>query len=155
MKCNMQGFHILNYLPEFAQGHVHWVGDAIQPSPHLLPSFLLSSIFPSIRVFVNESTLHIRCTKYCCFSFNISPSNEYSGLISSGLTDLISLQSRDSQESSPWPHFESINSLALSLLYGPTLTSIYDYWKNHRFDCTDLCCRTDVSAVLICCLGLL
>ena len=55
-----------------------------------------------------------------------------------GLTGLI-LQSRDSQESSPVPSFKSINSLALSLLYGPTLNSIHDYWKSHSFDYTDLC----------------
>ena len=53
---------------------------------------------------------------------------------------------RDSQESSPIPQFESINSWALSLLYGPTLTSVCDYWKNHSFDCMDLCQQSDVSA---------
>ena len=81
-------------LREFTQTHVHWVGDAIQPS-HLLsspspPAFNLSqhqgllqpSIFPSIRVFSNESVLHIRWLKYWSFSFNISPSNEHPGLIS-------------------------------------------------------------------------
>ena len=58
-----------------------------------------------------------------------------------GLTGLISLQSRDSQESSPAPQLETINSWALSLLYGPTLTSVHNYWKNHSFDYTDLCCK--------------
>ena len=53
---------------------------------------------------------------------------------------------RDSQESSPTPQFKSINSLALSLLYGPTLTSIHDYWKNHCFDYLDLCQQSNVSA---------
>ena len=53
---------------------------------------------------------------------------------------------RDSQESSPTPQFKSISSLVLSFLYGPTLTSIHDYWKNHRFDWTDLCRQSDVSA---------
>ena len=62
------------------------------------------------------------------------------------LTGLISLQSKDSQESSPTPQFKSINSSALSFLYGPTLTSIHDYWKNHSFDCTDLCQQSTVSA---------
>ena len=52
---------------------------------------------------------------------------------------------RDSQESSPAPQFESINSLVFSLLYGPTLTSVHDYWKNHSFDCMDLCQQSDVS----------
>ena len=53
---------------------------------------------------------------------------------------------RDSQESSPIPQFKSINSLALSFLYSPTLTSIHDYWKNHNFDYTDLCWQSNVSA---------
>ena len=78
--CNMSGFPVLHHLPEPAQTHVHWVSDAIQLSQHLLSSSLLSSIFPSIRVFSNELGLHIRWPKY--WSFNISPSNEYSGLIS-------------------------------------------------------------------------
>ena len=75
------GFPVHHLLLEFAQTHVHRVGDAIQP-PHPLPSpSLLPSIFPSIRVFSNESVLHIRWSKYWSFSFSISPSTEYSGLI--------------------------------------------------------------------------
>ena len=62
-----------------AQTYVHWVGDAIQPSLFCHPLLLLSSIFPSIRVFSNESTLHVRWPKYWSFSFGISPSCEYSG----------------------------------------------------------------------------
>ena len=77
--CSTTGFSVLHYLPEFAQAHVHWVGDAIQPSHSVIP---FSSCSPSIRVFSNESTLHIRWPKYWNFSFIISPSNEYSGLIS-------------------------------------------------------------------------
>ena len=53
---------------------------------------------------------------------------------------------RDSQESSPTPQFENINSSALSLLYSPTLASLHDYWKNHGFDCTDVCWQSNVSA---------
>ena len=81
-------------LPEFTQTHVHWVGDTIQPS-HSLPSLLLlPSIFHSIRVFSNESVLHIRWPKYWSFSFSISPSNEYSGVISfrMGWLDLLTVQ---------------------------------------------------------------
>ena len=64
-----------------------------------------------------------------------------------GLTGLMSLQSKeDSQESSPTPQFESINSLVLNLLYGPALTSVHDYWKNHSCDYTDLCWQSEVSA---------
>ena len=69
-------------LPESTQTHVHWVSDAIQPSHPLSSPLLLPSIFPSIRVFSNESPLHIRWPKYWSFSFNISPSNEHPGLIS-------------------------------------------------------------------------
>ena len=105
----------------------------VMPSNHLIlccPLLLLPSIFPSIRVFSNESVLHIRWPKYWSFSFNISPSNEYSGLISFRTP----CSPRDSQESSPTPQFKSINSLTLSFLYGPNLTSIHDYWKNHSLD---------------------
>ena len=69
------------------------------------------------------------------------------------LTGLISLQSKNSQESSPTPQFKSINSLVLSLLYGPTLTTIHDYWKNHSFDLTELCWQSKRLRFLICCLG--
>ena len=82
MDCIRPGLPVHHQLPEFTQTHVHWVGYAIQP-PHPLSSpFLPPSVFPSIRVFSNESVLHIRWPKDWSFSFNISPSNQYSGLIS-------------------------------------------------------------------------
>ena len=102
------------------------------------PLLLLSSIFPSIRVFFNELALRIRWPKYQSFIFSISPSNEYSGL-TSFRTGLISCSPKDSQVSYPTPQFKSINSSLFSLLYGPSLTSIYDYWKNHCFDYRDIC----------------
>ena len=112
--------------------------ESVTPSNHLIlcrPFLLLPSIFPSIRVFSNESILHIRWLKYWSFSFNMSTSNGYSGLISFRMDWVGSLCSlRDSQESSPAPQFKSINSSALSFLYSPILTSIHDYWKNHSFD---------------------
>ena len=80
MNHSMPGFFVLHHLPEFAETHVHWVHDAVQPSHPLLSPLLLPSIFPSIRVFSNESVLCIRWPKY--WSFGISPSNEYSELIS-------------------------------------------------------------------------
>ena len=107
------------------------------PSNHLihcLPLLLPPSIFPSIRVFSSESVLCIRWPKYWSFSFSISPSNEYSGLISFRVDCGSPCSPRDSQESSPTPRFKSINSLALGFLYSPTLTSIHDYWKNPNFD---------------------
>ena len=102
----------------------------VMPSNHFIlccPVLLLPSIFLSIRVFSNESALFwISWPKYWSFSLGISPSREYSGLISFR----IDCSPRDSQESSPTTQFKSINSPALSLLYGPTLTSVHDYWKN-------------------------
>ena len=103
------------------------------PTSHLA-LLLPPSIFPNIRVFSNESVLRIRWSKYWSFSFSISPSNEYSGLISSRIDWLISLKSRNSQESSPIPQFKNISSSELSFLYSPTLKSIHGYWKNHSYD---------------------
>ena len=81
MDCSMPGLPVHHQTLEFIQTHVHWVSDAIQLShPLSSPSLLLPSIFPSIRVFSNESVLPIRWPKY--WSFSISPSSEYSGLIS-------------------------------------------------------------------------
>ena len=110
--------------------------ESVMPSNHLIlccPLLLLPSIFPSIRVFSNDSVLCIRWPKYWIFS--ISPSNEYLGLTSFRIDwfDLLAVQGT-SQESTPTPQFKNINSLALSFLYVPTLTSIHDYWKNHSFD---------------------
>ena len=118
---------------------------SVMPSNHLIlcHPILPPSIFPSIRVFLNELVLPIRWPKYWSFSFSISPFKEYSGLISFRIDwlDLLAVQ-----ESSPTPQFKSINSLVSSFLYSPTLTSIHDYWKNHSFDYTDLCQQSDISA---------
>ena len=106
-------------------------------SNHLIlcrPFLLTPSIFPRIRVFSNESTLHIRWPKYWSFSFNISPSNEYSGWISFRMDWLDLLAVQGTRKSSPTPQFKSINSSALSLLHSPTLTSKHDYWKNRSLD---------------------
>ena len=140
MNCSMPGFPVHHQLPEPAQTHVHRVGDTIKTSHPLSSLFLLPSIFPSIRVFSNESVLHIRWPKCGSFSFSISPSNEYSGLISFKMDwlDLFAVQGTF-KKSSPTPQFKSISSLALSFLYSPTLTSKHNYWKNHSFDYTDLC----------------
>ena len=92
MDCNTPGLPVHHQLPEIAQIHVHQVSDAIQPS-HTLSS-PSPPIFLSIRAFSNESVLRIRWSKYWNFSFSISPSNEYSGLISSGIDwlDLLAVQ---------------------------------------------------------------
>ena len=95
MDCSRPGFPVLHYLPELAQTHVHWVSDAIQPSHPLPPSspfaFNLSQYLGLIS---SEMAVHIRWPKYWSFSFSISPPNKYSGLISFGLTGLISLLSK-------------------------------------------------------------
>ena len=108
--------------------------ESVMPSNHLIlccPLLLLPSIFPSIRVFSDESALHIRCPKYWSFSFSISPSNKYSGLISFRMDwfDLLAVQG--TLKSLLTQQFKSINFSVLSLHHGPTLTSIYDYWKTH------------------------
>ena len=83
MGCSTPGLPVHHHLPEPAQTYVYQVGDSIQPSyPLTSPLLLQPSIFPSIRVFPNESVLQIRWPKYWSFSISISPSNEYSGLIS-------------------------------------------------------------------------
>jgi len=115
--------------------------ESVMPSNHLIlchPFLLLPSIFASIRVFPNESILCIRWPKYWSFSFSVSPSNEHSGLISFRMDWLDLLAVQGTLKSSPTSQFKSINSSVLSLLYGPTLTSIHDYWKNHSFDYADL-----------------
>ena len=98
------------------------------------PLLLLSSIFHSIRGFSNESVLHIRWPQHWSLSFSISPSNEYSGLISFRMDGLDLLAVQGTFKSSPTPQFKSITTLVLRLLYCPTLICIHDYWKNHSFD---------------------
>ena len=112
------------------------------PSRNLIlchPLLLLPPIPPSIKVFSNESTLRMRWPKYWSFSFSIIPFKEHPGLnlLQNGLVGS-PCSPRDSQESSPTPQFKSINSLALSFLHSPTLTSIHDYWENHSLDKTTL-----------------
>ena len=106
---------------------------SVMPSNHLVlcrPILLPLSIFPSIRVFSNESALCIRWPKYWSFSFSPIFRTDFlqDGLVVSPCSP------RDSQESSPTPQFKSINSSALSFPYSPTLISIHDYWKNDSFD---------------------
>ena len=124
--CSMPGFPVHHQFPELTQTHVHRVGDAIQssyplssPSP---PAFTLS-----IRVFSNESVLRIRWPNYWRFSSNVSPSNEHSRLFSFRMDWLDLLAYKGLSRVSPAPQFKSINSSALSFLYGPILTSIHDY----------------------------
>ena len=111
---------------------------SVMPSNHLILCRLLllpPSIFLSIRVFSNKSILHIRWTKYWSFSFNISRTNEYSGLISFRIDWLDPLAVKGlSRVFSNTTQFKSINSSVLSFHYSPTLIPIHDYWKNHSLD---------------------
>ena len=107
------------------------------PSNHFIlchPRLLPRSVFPSIRVFYSESALHIRWPKCWSFGISISPSNEYSGLISfrTDWLDLLAVQG--TLKSLVHHHSSKAAILLFSLLYGPTLTFIHNYWKNHSFD---------------------
>ena len=99
-------------------------------------------LLPSIRVFSNESALCSRRPKY--WSFNISPSDEYPGLISFAIDWLDLLAVGGTLESPLAPQFESVSSSVLRLLHGPALTSTHNYWKNHSFNFQ----QSDVSAFL-------
>ena len=124
--------------------------ESMLPSNHLIlyhPLLLLPSVVLSIRVFSSESALHIRWPKYWSFSLSISPSNEYSGLISFRI-DLLDLLAVQGTLKSLLQHHNSKASIlqhsAFFIL--PTLTSIHDYWKNHNFDYTDLCQQSNIPA---------
>ena len=124
--------------------------ESVMPSNHLilcLPRLLLPSTFPSIRVFSNESPLHIRWPKDWSFSFNISPSNEYSGLISFRIDWLDLLAVQGTLKSLLQHHSSKASVLCnLAFIIVQLLTSIHDYWKNHSFDQMDLCWQSNVSA---------
>jgi len=149
MNCSTPGLPVHCQLLESTQTHVHWVGNAIQPSHPL------SSPSPPAPTLSQHHGLF----KWVSFSYQVAKVLEFQlqhqSLQWTPRTDLLKdglvgspCSPRDSQESSPTPQFKSIDSLALSLPYSPTLTSIHD-WKNHSLDWMDHCC------FLICCLGLL
>ena len=129
MDCSTPGLPVHQQFLELAQIHVHLVSDAIQPSHSLLspspPTFNLASI----RVFSNESVFCMRWPNYWSFSFSISLSNDYSGLISFRMDWLDLLAVQETLKSSPTPQFKNINSSVLSFLYSPNLTSKDNHWK--------------------------
>ena len=138
MDCSTPGFPVHYQLLELAQIHVHRVGDAIQPShPLLLPP----SIFPSIRVFSNESVLYIRWPKYWTFSFSISPSNEYSGLIFSRIDWLDCLVVQGTLESLLQHHSSKASILRHSAFF--TVQLSYPYMTTGKI--IDLTRRTFVG----------
>ena len=124
---------------------------SVLPSNHLIlchPLLLQPSIFPSIRAFSNESALRIRWPRYWSFSFSISPSNEYSELISFRMDwfDLLAVQGNLKSLRHQTRQFKTTISSTISLLFGPALTSTHDYRKNNSFDYTNLCWQSNVSA---------
>ena len=111
--------------------------ELVMPSSHLIlchPLLLRPSIFPSIRIISNESVLHIRWPKYWSFGFNISPSNEYSGLISFRMDWLDLLSAQGTLKSLLQHHSSKASILQFIFLSGLTLTSIHTCWINNRFD---------------------
>ena len=125
MDCRTSGFPVLHYLPEFAQTHVHWIDDAIQPSHSLSSPSLALNLCQHQGLFQWVSSLHqvdkVLELQHQSFKWIFRVDFLQDGLVGSPCCP------RDSQESSPTPQFKSINSMALSFLYSPTLTSIYDY----------------------------
>ena len=149
MDCSTPGFPFLPYLLEFAQTHVHWVGDAIQPSYTLLPPSLLAlNLFQHQDLFQWIDSASGGQSIGASFLASVFP--EYSGLISSRTDwfDLLAIQ-----ESSPAPQFETINSSALSLLYGPALISIHATGKTQPWVYRPLLTKW-CFCFLIGCLGL-
>ena len=133
MNRSTPGLPVHHQLPESTQTHVHWVGDTMQPSYPLSSPSPLTSIFPSIRVFSNESVLHISWPQYWSFSFNISPSNEYSGLISFRMDWMDLLAVQGTLKSLLQYHSSKASILWHSAFFTVQLTSIHDYWKKHSF----------------------
>ena len=141
MNCSTPGFPVLHCLSEFAQNHIPWVRDAMQTSHPLLPPSPLALSLSSIRVFSNESAHCIRWPKYWRFSFiSVLPMNIQVWL-PLWLIGLVSLLSQVLSRVFYSTTIQKDQYFAPSLLYGPTLTSIHDYWKSYTFDSTDLVCK--------------
>ena len=123
--------------------------ESVMPSNHLIichPLLLLPSIFPSVRVFSSESALCVRWPKYWSFSFNLRPSNEYSGLISFRIDWLDLLAVQGTPKSLLQHHSSKASVLQSSTCFMVQLSyHVHDYWKNHSFDYADLCWQSDVS----------
>ena len=135
MDCSTPGFPIHHQLPEPIQTHVHCIGDAIQPSYPLLspspPAFNLSQyqgLFQWVSCSHQVAKVLEFQLQHQSFQWIFRADFLQDWLVWSPCSP------RDSQESSPTPQFKSINSLTLSFLYNPILTSTHDYWKNHSFD---------------------
>ena len=147
MNLSTPGLPVHHQLSEFTQTHVHWVGDAIQLSHPLSspypPAFNLSQ---HQGLFKWISSSH-QVAKDWSFSFSTNPFNEYSGLISFRIDWLDLLVVQGTLKSLLQHHSSKASFVQCSaFFYGPTLTFLHDYWKNHSFDDMDLCWQSDVSA---------
>ena len=145
MNRSTPGLPVHHQLPEFAQTHVHWVGDAIQPSHPLSSPSPPPSIFPSIRVFSNESALRIRWPKYWSFSFNTSSSNEYSGLISFRMDWLDLLAVQGTPKSLIQHHSSKASIFQCSAFFTVQLSHPY-LTTGKTVALTDLCWQSSISA---------
>ena len=134
MNYSTPGLPVHHQLPETTQTHVHRVGDAIQPSHPLSSPFPPTSIFPSLRVFSNKSALRIRWPKYWNFSFNISPSNEYPGLISFRMDWLDLLVVQVTLKEFLQHHSKKASILRHSAFLIVQLSHPYMSWKNYSLD---------------------
>ena len=151
MDCRSPGFPVSHHLLKFP----NFISiDQVMPSNHFIlccPLLLLHPIFPRIRFFPNELAVRIRWPKYWSFTFS---NQSFHGILGDDFLQdelICSLCCpRDSQESSPAPQFESINSSALCHLYCPALTSIHDYWKDHRLEYMDLHLKSDLCFLAHC-----
>ena len=147
MDCSILGFPVLHYLPKFVPSHAHWVSETIQPSHPVLTSSPLAlnlsqhqGLFQCSRLFTSGDQ-NIGASA----SASVLPMN-IQGWFPLGLTGFNLLAVQGTLKSFyPTPQLESIICLVLSHLYGPAVTSVYDYWKNHSFDYMDLCQQSDVS----------
>ena len=134
MECSTPGLPVHHQLPEFTETHVHWVGEAIQPSHPLLspspPTFNLSQhqgLFQWISSLNQVAKVLGFQLQHQSFQWIFRTDFLWDGLVGSPCSP------RDSQESCPTPQFKNISSSVLGFLYSPTLTSIHDYWKHHSF----------------------
>ena len=145
--CSIPGLPVPHHLPEFAQVHVHCIGDVIQPSHPLMPSSPSALNLSQCQglfhwVFCSHQMTKILALqlKHQSFQSVFSVDLPWDWLVSSPCYP------RDLQESSPAPQFKGINSLVFYLLYIPALTTVCDHWEDHSLDYTDLCWQNNVSA---------
>ena len=145
MDCSTPGLPVPHHLPEFAQVHVHYIGDAIQPSHPMMPSsYALNlsqhqGLFQRVGYSQQVTKILELQLQHQSFQWVFRVDFLQDWLVWSPRS------SKDSQEFSPGPQFKGLNSLGLCLLYGPALTTIHDHWEDQSLDSMDLCWQSDIS----------